>query len=162
APMTPAASPLPIAANRALRLSLGPSAAWPTRPRVMAAIAGPSTALAPTCRSLAPQIARNTGKTAISKAEMPMPITASMAARRLDDPAAGNLAHKPGDAADGKHEADIDLGPLLRRQVDGQERSEAGLQVGNEEGEPVEPAPACSRGGIRPRYRGLLIGIAQA
>ena len=84
APITPAASPLPIAEKRALRLSLAPRAAWPTRPRVMAAMAGPSTELAPTCRSLAPQIARNTGKTAISRAETPMPITASMAARRLE------------------------------------------------------------------------------
>ena len=90
APMTPAARPLPMAAKRALRPSRWLRAAWPTRPRVTAAMAGPSTELAPTCRSFAALIVAKTGHTAISSAATPIPTTASIAARRLD-PAASTI-----------------------------------------------------------------------
>ena len=82
--MTPAASPLPMAAKRALRPKRGPTAAWPTSPRVMAATAGPRTELAATCSSFAATIVANTGATAIISALRPMPMTASAAARCLE------------------------------------------------------------------------------
>ncbi len=84
APITPAARPLPTELKRALRPNRGPTAAWPTRPRVMAAMAGPSTALDATCSSLAPRMPTNDGSMAISRALTPMPITASMAALLLE------------------------------------------------------------------------------
>ncbi len=49
APIAAAAKPLPTEAKRALRPSRSPIAAWPTRPRLIAAIAGPSTQLASAC-----------------------------------------------------------------------------------------------------------------
>ena len=87
-------------------------------------------------------------------AATPMPTTASMAARRLER--AASTIQPPGtwhsetcDAADREHQADIDLGPFLRRQVDRQEGAKARLQVGDEEGEPVEPTPTRSRRHVR-------------
>ena len=50
APIAAAASPLPIEAKRALRPSRSPITAWPTSPRLIAAMAGPSTQLAAACR----------------------------------------------------------------------------------------------------------------
>ena len=65
-------------------------------------------------------------------------------AHPIDQPAAGHLAQKAGEAADGQDEADVDLRPFLGRQIDRQEGAEARLDVGNEEGEPVEAALARS------------------
>ena len=64
-------------------------------------------------------------------------------ARPIDQPAAGHLAQQAREAADGEDQADVDLRPFLGRQIDREEGTEAGLDVGNEEGEPVEPALAC-------------------
>ena len=64
----------------------------------------------------------------------------------IDDGAAGHLADQADDAADRQHEADLDLGPFLRRQIDRDERPEAGLHVGEKEDEPVEAALALARG----------------
>ena len=65
---------------------------------------------------------------------------AQLRAHPVDQPTAGHLAQQARDAADGEHQADVDLGPFLGRQIDREEGAEAGLDVGNEEGEPVEPA----------------------
>jgi hypothetical protein len=43
--------------------------------------------------------------------------------------------HQPGH---GQNEADIDLRPLLRCQIDGNEGAKAGLDIGDEENEPIE------------------------
>jgi len=48
-------------------------------------------------------------------------------------------------ASDRENEADVDLRPLLRRQVDGDERTKAGLDVGDKENEPVQTAQAARR-----------------
>ena len=66
--------------------------------------------------------------------------------RRIDSPSAGHLPHEAGNAADRQDEADVDLRPFLRRQVDRQEGAEAGLEIGDEEGEPIQSALARSRG----------------
>ncbi len=47
-------------------------------------------------------------------------------------------------AAD-RHEADIDLRPALRGEIDRDERPESGLHVGDEKNEPVETAQAAPR-----------------
>jgi hypothetical protein len=60
-------------------------------------------------------------------------------AHLVDQPAAGHLTEQAREATDGEHQANVDLRPFLGRQIDGQEGAEAGLDVGNEEGEPVEP-----------------------
>jgi hypothetical protein len=48
------------------------------------------------------------------------------------------------EAAHREDKADIDLGPFLGGQVDGHKRAKAGLDVGDEEDEPIEPAQATS------------------
>jgi hypothetical protein len=48
----------------------------------------------------------------------------------VDDGAARHLADQPDDAADRQHQADFDLGPFLRRQIDRDERTETGLDIG--------------------------------
>ncbi|MGY4373787.1 hypothetical protein ACVWZ3_001426 [Bradyrhizobium sp. i1.3.6] len=62
-PITAAATPLPRDAKRALRPSRSPIASGPTRPRLIAAIAGPSTQLAAACSVAA---ATTTGKIGIA------------------------------------------------------------------------------------------------
>jgi hypothetical protein len=44
--------------------------------------------------------------------------------------------------AKAEHEADVDLRPFLRREINGHERPEPGLHVGDEKDEPVESAEA--------------------
>ena len=64
----------------------------------------------------------------------------------IDQSAARHLAHQGDDGRDRQDEADFDLSPLLRRQVDGDEGAEAGLHVGDKEDEPVEPLQAAPGG----------------
>jgi len=59
--ITAAASPLPMEANRALRPSRSLIAACPTRPRLIAAMAGPSTQLASECTTAAESTIGNIG-----------------------------------------------------------------------------------------------------
>ena len=59
--------------------------------------------------------------------------------------AARHLPEQRHHAADRQHEADVDLRPFLRRQIDRDERAEPGLHVGDEEDEPVEAAQAAAR-----------------
>jgi len=67
----------------------------------------------------------------------------------IDDRAAGHLPEQPDHAADRQHQADLDLSPFLRRQVDRDERTESGLHICEEENEPVETALALARGSCR-------------
>jgi hypothetical protein len=62
--MAAAASPLPTDANRALRPNRSPIAAGPTRPRLIAAMAGPSTQLASACTTEPANTIVNTGSAA--------------------------------------------------------------------------------------------------
>jgi hypothetical protein len=55
------------------------------------------------------------------------------------------LPEQANDTADRQHEADLDLRPLLRGQIDRNERTEAGLNVGEKEDEPVEATLAFAR-----------------
>ena len=64
APIAAAARPLPIEAKRALRPSRSPIAAWPTRPRLIAAMAGPRTQLASACTTAADSTIGKTGSVA--------------------------------------------------------------------------------------------------
>src|SRR5262249_35687689 len=66
---------------------------------------------------------------------------------------AGHLQRQSGKTAGGEHEADVDLRPSLRREIDGDERPKSRLHVGDAEREPIEAAPAAARGGDR-RLRG--------
>ena len=68
--------------------------------------------------------------------------------RGIHQCAARHLAHAARSAAGRQHQPDVDLGPFLRGEIDRDERTEAGLDVGDEEDEPVEPAKAAP-GGMR-------------
>jgi hypothetical protein len=62
------------------------------------------------------------------------------------------LPEQADQSADGEDQADIDLGPFLAGQVDCNEGAEAGLNVGDAEDEPVQPAQAFPRR-REPRFR---------
>jgi hypothetical protein len=59
------------------------------------------------------------------------------------------LSDQRNETGGGENETDIDLRPLLSGQKDRDERTKAGLNVGNEEDEPIEPAQAVARRGER-------------
>ncbi len=61
--------------------------------------------------------------------------------------AGGHLARDTGDGAQGEGQADFDLGPFVRCEVNRNERAESGLDVGHEEVEEIERAPAAPLGG---------------
>src|SRR4030095_16413693 len=67
-PMTAAAIALPSERKRALRPSLTLSRAWPTIPRLIAAIVGPIRQLATACSSLAATTGLKLGHTASRRA----------------------------------------------------------------------------------------------
>ncbi len=69
--------------------------------------------------------------------------------RGIDDGSARHLSDQADQAADRQHKTDLDLGPLLRRQIDRDKRTEAGLHIREKKDEPVEAAQALSRGGRR-------------
>jgi hypothetical protein len=58
----------------------------------------------------------------------------------------GNLQRHGGERPDRQDQSDVQLRPTLRRQIGGDKRSPSGLDVGEEECEPVEPALAPTRG----------------
>ena len=66
-------------------------------------------------------------------------------AHGIDQRAAGHLTGQRDEAARGQDQADIELRPLMRGQIDRNERTKAGLDVREEEGEPVETARTCLR-----------------
>ena len=63
----------------------------------------------------------------------------------VDDRAARHLPEQGHDAADRQDQADIDLRPFLRGQINRDERPETGLNVGHAEHEPVETAKTAAR-----------------
>ena len=144
--------PLPIDAKRALRPMRSPSAAWPTRPRLIAATAGPSTQLAAACRARAATTMKKIGQSAMASALTQIATTATPAAKRAERTA--STSAPPGicpisadQAAGRQHQADVDLRPGMRRQIDRDERAEAGLDVGQEEAEPVQRRASSPRDG---------------
>jgi hypothetical protein len=58
----------------------------------------------------------------------------------VDKCPAGHLTGQRHQATSGKDQADVDLRPRMRRQVDRDERTKSGLDIGKKEAEPVEPA----------------------
>ena len=125
----------------------------------MAAMAGPSTALEATCSSLAARMPTNDGQQgdqqrADADARHRQHGGPSLGGRNVHQPAARQLADEPRDAAGGKHQPDVGLVPLLRGEIDGQERTKPGLDIGHEEGEPIEAALA--RSGSGSHYLGSL------
>ena len=65
-----------------------------------------------------------------------------LAAHRVDQRPAWNLAQDAGKPTDGQNEADVLLGPALIGQIKGHERSEAGLNVRHKKIQPVQTASA--------------------
>ena len=115
--MTAAARPLPIEAKRALRPSRSPSAAWPTRCRLIAAIAGVRMQLAKAC-SICATI---TGKSRRldrqqqgggDDADQCPARGGALVARRVHQGAGGNLADQRDDGAQGQDEADLAPGSI--------------------------------------------------
>src|SRR5712671_722133 len=82
--MTAAATPLPSDAYRALRPNRSPIASGPTRPRLIAAIAGPSTQLAAACRVAAAATTGKIGHAAYPSAHIPIVATARPATSRSE------------------------------------------------------------------------------
>jgi len=66
------------------------------------------------------------------------------------------LARERHEPARGQDQPDVELRPSMRGQIDRNERTEAGLDVGEEKGEPVEAARACARRRIACCGRRLL------
>ena len=162
--MAAAATRLPADMKRTLRPMRSPRPAWPTMRRLMAGIAGPSTQLAAACRTRDAMTIAKIGHAASASALRPIPTTANPAAVRgerteIDDGASRHLAGQRDEAADRQDEADLALRPSVGRQIDGDERPEAGLQIGDEECEPVEPATAA---GAHLGFIGRLIGAGAA
>ena len=60
----------------------------------------------------------------------------------FDERTPGHLAGERHQAARSKDQADIELRPRMRGEVDGHKRAEAGLDIGEKEREPVEAALA--------------------
>ncbi len=83
-PITAAATPFPSEAKRALRPKRSPIASGPTRPRLIAAIAGPSTQLAAACKVAAATTTGKIGHTAYPSALTPIVATASPATSRSE------------------------------------------------------------------------------
>ena len=78
----------------------------------------------------------------------------SRRAHRIDQRAPWHLTRQGHQPARGEDEADIDLSPRLRGQIDCDKGTKAGLDIGQEKAEPVEAAEARAwRLGARPRRR---------
>jgi hypothetical protein len=75
---------------------------------------------------------------------------------RIDQRPAGHLTSERHQSAGGQNKPDVELGPGVRRQIDRDERTEAGLDVGKEKGEPVKAARARARRRIARCGRRLL------
>src|SRR5262249_61764169 len=69
----------------------------------------------------------------------------SRGAYRIDQHAGRQLAGQGDKPAGGEDETDVDLCPGMRREVDRHKRTETGLNVGEEEAEPVKAAVAAAR-----------------
>ena len=67
---------------------------------------------------------------------------------RIDESTARHLTEKTDEAAHREGETDVGLRPLRLREVHGEERTEPGLEVRDEEREGVEPAAASHRNGL--------------
>ncbi len=67
-------------------------------------------------------------------------------AHGIDEGTAWKLARDRGEAAHGEHEPDASIRPALGGEIDRDERTEARLDVGHEEVEPVEAVLAALRG----------------
>ena len=72
-----------------------------------------------------------------------------LGASGIDDGPAGYLPYQADQAADRQHKTDLDLGPLLRRQINRNEWTEPGLHIRKKKNEPVEAAQALARGSCR-------------
>ena len=153
APMAAAADPLPMEANRALRPSRSPIAAWPTRPRLKRHDAWTQHAACGSMQGGGGQHDRKDRQQRVSERargdcgegqSRDQPLRAG----GIDQRAARHLPQQRDQAAGREHEADVNLRPLLRREIDRNEWAEAGLNVGHEENEPVEPAKTVA-GGMR-------------
>ena len=77
-------------------------------------------------------------------------------AHRVHQRTPRHLASERHQSACGQHQPDIQLCPGLRGQVNGDERTETGLDVGKEKGEPVKAARARARRRIVHYGRGVL------
>ena len=84
APIPAAPRALPSAAKLALRPRRSPARARPTRPMLIAAMAGVSTQLAAEWIAIARSTTRKLGQTARAKALPEMPSTATAAAKRFE------------------------------------------------------------------------------
>ena len=65
--------------------------------------------------------------------------------RSVNDGAQRHLSDQGDKTANGEDEANIDLRPFLAREIDGDERPEAGLDIGDKEDKPIETPPAPRR-----------------
>ena len=148
--MPSAANPAPREANLALRPNLSPRAAWPTRPRLIAPIAGPRMQLAAECSTLAANTTANTGHAANMNALAASAITANAATTRSERAASTK-------APPGIWPIRATRPPMVRTspispcvhfcsgQIDRDQGTEAHLSIGEEEHEPVQAMQAIAR-----------------
>ena len=158
--MPAAATPEPTEAKAALRPRRVLIPFGPTRPRLIAAITGPSTQLAPACKIREAKTTTKIGDTASANAlnshsgdgHRRHP---ALRARGVDNRAARDLTDQADDSASRQDKADIGLSPFFSGQIDGYEGAKSGLHVRQKKDEPVE-GPAARKGRKR-RARRLAI-----
>src|SRR5262245_11351636 len=73
-------------------------------------------------------------------------------ARPIDQPSSRHLTKQRSQSAHGKNQADLNLSPFLRCQIDCDEGAKTGLHVGKKEYEPIKAARASNRGSAAPRH----------
>ena len=83
----------------------------------------------------------------------------ALVVKGVDQRAAGELADHAGDGADAERGADAALGPGFGAEIDGDERAEAGLDVGDEEVMPIQAELARSERSLEGRFHFPDAGI---
>ena len=163
--MPAAARPEPTEAKAALRPRRALIIRWPTRPRLIAAIAGPSTQLAPACKIReAKTIGKNRRDGERERADADSGDGhrrhPALRARGVDDRAAWDLPDQADERADRQDETNIGLSPFFRGQINRDESAKSSLHVRQKEDEPVEAAAARADG--MGRAFSLATGAAKA
>ena len=142
--------PLPIAAKRALRPKRSARPRRTHQARVSAASAGFSMQLAKPCTAWASNTGQNVGDSAISSAGRGDPDQRHrrrhrLAAHRIHQHAGRHLRQHRRGRTHAQRQPELRLGPAMPGQIDRDERPEPGLQVGDKEEQPVEPAQRAPR-----------------
>ena len=126
---------MPAASKRKLRPVLADMARRPTKPRLIAAIAGVTMPPVRPWRTSATNTRLKVGMIAKMRADtaiMPMPIAASppFPRYRINERPAGNMRDKPGNCAHRQGKANLPLLPTQFSKIKSNKRTKTGLDIG--------------------------------